>query len=118
MAAAMANKGSFDGKTILSTEAWDALHADPTDGVLVANSIKFTQGGVAQFEEEDISVSNGRHGYNGWMGFGGSVFQWHPQLRIGFGYTPTLLTWIDLLNNKAKLLQGEVVKCATKLGKI
>jgi len=115
VAAAMANKGSFEGKTILTREAWEALHADPTDGVLVNNSIKFTQGGVAQFEEEDRSQTNGRHGYYGWMGFGGSVFQWHPELRIGFGYAPTLLTWIDLVNNKANLLQGEVVKCATNI---
>ena len=105
------------------------------------------QGGVCQFEDE---VSQGRGGYFGWMGFGGyihkfhcinfsgsysfcitdfnfllsvirSVFQWHPELKIGFGcvssklqnienviivrYVPTLLTWIDLTNNKARLLQ-------------
>ena len=69
------------------------------------------QGGVCQFEDE---VSQGRGGYFGWMGFGGyihkfhrinfsgsysfcitdfnfllsvirSVFQWHPELKIGFG---------------------------------
>ena len=66
-----------------------------------------------------------------------SVFQWHPELKIGFGYAssrlsshnqhfyhciytskfilvsklaiiryvPTLLTWIDLANNKGRLLQ-------------
>ena len=108
----MANGGTFQGKTILNPEAWKALHAEPTDGILVANSIKFTQGGVAQFEEEDTSRTNGRSGFYGWMGFGGSVFQWHPELKIGFGYTPTLLTWIDLINNKARLMQGEVIKCA------
>ena len=112
VAAAMANGGTIQGKTILSSAAWEAMHAEPTDGILVANSIKFTQGGVAQFEEEDTSVTNGRQGFYGWMGFGGSVFQWHPELKIGFGYTPTLLTWIDLVNNKARLIQGEVVKCA------
>jgi len=113
VAAALANKGSFQEKTILSEAAWMEMHAEPTDGILVANSIKFTKGGVAEFEEDDISETNGRKGFYGWMGFGGSVFQWHPELKIGFGYTPTLLTWIDLLNNKARLLQGEVIKCAT-----
>ena len=110
----MANGGTFKGKTILSSEAWEAMHAEPTDGIILASNknIKFTQGGVAQFEEEDTSVTNGRQGFYGWMGFGGSVFQWHPELKIGFGYTPTLLTWIDLVNNKARLIQGEVVKCA------
>ena len=42
------------------------------------------------------------------------MFQWHPELKIGFGYAPTLLTWIDLINNKARLIQGEVVKCAQR----
>ena len=60
------------------------------------------QGGVCQFEDD---VSQGRGGFFGWMGFGGSVFQWHPELKIGFGYVPTLLTWIDLTNNKARQLQ-------------
>jgi len=46
-----------------------------------------------------------------------SVFQWHPELKIGFGYVPTLLTWIDLTNNKARLLQEEVRKCAAALNK-
>ena len=65
------------------------------------------------------------------MGFGGSVFQWHPELKIGlvpkqnylkiilmfdfrFAYVPTLLNWVDLVNNKARLLQEEVVKCVTR----
>ena len=36
---------------------------------------RFTQGGVAQMEEEDTSQTPGRDGYYGWMGYGGSVFQ-------------------------------------------
>eukprot|EP00092_Neocalanus_flemingeri_P035097 GFUD01038195.1.p1 GENE.GFUD01038195.1~~GFUD01038195.1.p1 ORF type:complete len:419 (+),score=109.73 GFUD01038195.1:184-1440(+) len=112
VASTMANGGTLQGKTILSPAAWKAMHAEPTDGILVSNNIKFTQGGIAQFEEEDTLVTNGRLGFYGWMGFGGSVFQWHPELKIGFGYTPTLLTWIDLVNNKARLIQGEVVRCA------
>ena len=36
---------------------------------------RFTQGGVAQMEEEDTSQTLGRDGYYGWMGYGGSVFQ-------------------------------------------
>merc|ERR1712037_416166 len=81
--AIMANGGSLQGQ--------------PVEGRLFTASFKFTQGGVCQFEDE---VSQGRGGYFGWMGFGGSVFQWHPELKIGFGYVPTLLTWIDLTNNK------------------
>jgi len=115
LAAAMANGGSFRGQTVLSASGWKALHDFPKDGMLGTKSVKFTQGGVAQFEEEDITETSGRLGYYGWMGYGGSVFQWHPELKIGFGYAPTLLQWFDFTNNKARLLQGEVEKCARKL---
>jgi len=112
VAAVMANGGSFQGQTLLSPEGWKQFHAEPIDGKLMTQSVKFTQGGIAQFEEED---KKGRHGYFGWMGLGGSVFQWHPELKIGMAYVPTLLTWIDLTNNKARLLQEEVARCAAKV---
>ena len=41
-------------------------------------------------------------------------FQWNPELRIGFSYIPTLLTWIDPFNLKGKGLQQEVVNCFFK----
>ena len=51
---------------------------------------QFTQGGVAKFEEEAEQSggesgdnTTGRDGFYGWMGFGGSVFQWNPELKIG-----------------------------------
>ena len=87
---------------------------------------------MAKFEEEGSGDGCcGRNGFYGWMGFGGSVFQWHPELKIGletqncfkfilnlfvfrFAYVPTLLNWVDLVNNKARLLQEEVVKCVTR----
>merc|ERR1711942_421797 len=108
----MANGGSFKGCSILSPAGWKALHDAPKDGMMYTKNMKFTQGGVGMFEEEDTSETNGRLGYFGWMGYGGSVFQWHPELKIGFGYAPTLLQWFDFTNNKARLLQGEVEKCA------
>merc|ERR1711970_1163478 len=117
LAVAMANGGSYRGCTILSPAGWQALHEAPKDGMMYTRNMKFTQGGVAKFEEEDTSETNGRLGYYGWMGYGGSVFQWHPELKIGFGYVPTLLTWIDLTNNKGRLLQEEVRKCAAALNK-
>jgi hypothetical protein len=45
------------------------------------------------------------------MGLGGSVFQWHPQHRIGFAYVPTALNTIDLFNERGKSYQKEVLKC-------
>jgi len=115
MAAAMANGGKVGDCEVLGPAGWQALHAEPTDGFLYMRNSRFTQGGVAQMEEEDTSQTPGRDGYYGWMGYGGSVFQWHPELKIGFGYAPTLLCWIDLVNNKARLLQGEVARCARKI---
>lgn len=112
LAAVMANQGTLGGLTLLSKKAWQALHSEATKeclfGLLDTN---FTQGGVNKFEEE-----GGRDGYFGWFGYGGSVFQWHPDLNIGFGYTPTLLHWQDpFTNHKGRLLQQEVVKCVQKL---
>ena len=53
-----------------------------------------------------------RAGYYGWLGFGGSVMQWHPDLNIGFGYAPSLLEWYDLGNSKGAKMQELVVQCA------
>ena len=86
----------------------------------------FTQGGINYFtphQKENPSYGIGlkseglRDGFVGWMGFGGSVFQWHPDLKIGFAYTPTYLQVLDLNNNRARMLQQEVVKCAKNLNK-
>ena len=60
-------------------------------------------------------LKSGRAGFVGWMGFGGSVMQWHPGLDMGFGYTCSLLTWWDLANTKARKLQKEAVRCAVAL---
>ncbi len=40
----------------------------------------------------------GREGFFGWMGFGGSVFQWRRDLGVSFAYVPTRLAWYDLQN--------------------
>ena len=53
-----------------------------------------------------------RAGYYGWVGFGGSVMQWNPELNIGFGYIPSLLEWYEFDNHKGANLQQLVVECA------
>ena len=63
-------------------------------------------GGVEKFTKE-----TGREGYYGWFGYGGSVFQWNPELRVGFAFVPTSLHWYDMTNTRGKMLQQEVVKC-------
>ena len=40
----MANKGELGGATFLSREAWEEMHLNPTDGVLVQKSIKVIYG--------------------------------------------------------------------------
>ena len=40
--------------------------------------------------------------------------QWDPTLKIGFGYTPTLVQWYDLQNTKGAKLQKIVSDCVAK----
>ncbi len=64
------------------------------------------QGGVNLFTDypDDAAgeriFKSGRAGFVGWLGFGGSVIQWRPDLHIGFAYACTLLTWWDMANTK------------------
>ena len=53
----------------------------------------------------------GREGFIGWMGFGGSVMQWHPELKIGFGYVPFDLNILDRKNVRGAELQRIVKEC-------
>ena len=94
LAAYMANKGQLDGKTILSEDSYNELTSDftskPEFGLDA--SLTFSKGGVCKLgpatDEENQMMQgdltrtlqkrfvNGRTGYIGWVGFGGSVFQW------------------------------------------
>jgi hypothetical protein len=49
------------------------------------------------------------------MGLGGSLFQWHPQHRVGFGFVPTSLHVLDLFNERGKAYQAEVIACIKNL---
>ena len=111
VAAAMANQGSINGVQVLSKQGCEALHKDPVEAPLFGIwPTNFTQGGVNKFDQ-----ASGRDGYYGWFGYGGSVFQWHPELKIGFAYTPTYLHAFDLTNNRGRMLQQEAVKCAKNM---
>ena len=57
-----------------------------------------------------------REGFVGWFGFGGSVFQWHPELGIAFAYVPTQLCWYDFAATRGGELQEVVTKCVRALG--
>ena len=115
LAAVMAGGGSWQGREYVSESAWALMHGEP---VLRSMGMPttFTQGGVALFSETspgapriERALNQGREGFYGWMGLGGSVFQWHPEHRIGFAYVPTSLHLLDLVNERAKVFQQKVL---------
>lgn len=119
VAAMMAARGKFDDGECLSEAAWTALHQNPAPakmgGVMYT---RFTQGGVDQFLPStddspllEKAFNDGREGFYGWMGLGGSIFQWHPEQEIGFAFVPTSLHMLDFLNERGKLYQAEVLRC-------
>ena len=117
VAAALAAGGRLDGVEVLDERGWQGLHSEPVTARM-GFATTFTQGGVAHFNMPagpasyaERSLNAGREGFYGWMGLGGSVFQWHPQLNIGFGYVPTSLAVTDLFNERAKRYQAEVLRC-------
>jgi CubicO group peptidase (beta-lactamase class C family) len=122
IAAMMSAGGKLDGKEYLSEQAWTALHDKPVEenmGGLFTT--RFTQGGVNQFVKPTARSSalerdfnQGREGFYGWMGLGGSIFQWHPELDIGFGFVPTSLHVLDFLNERGKVYQAELLNCIAR----
>ncbi len=122
LAAVVSLGGSYEGKEYLSEAACRALHDKHDTKDMGFGVTTFTQGGVAHFDEvgprsskRDRSFNVGREGFYGWMGLGGSVFQWHPAHEIGFGYVPTSLNVLDLFNERAKTYQAEALKCVAAL---
>ena len=118
LAAAMANGGRINGEIVLDKTGHDALHAAPIERRTVLMNTRFTQSGLAFFKDSDgatgrleAGLNTGRGGFYGWLGLGGSVFQWHPEYRIGFAYVPTALNPIDLFNERGKSYQREMLRC-------
>ncbi len=123
LAAAMAGGGVIQGHRVLGQSAFNALHAEPVERSMTIMKNRFTQGGMAKFTESDASkgpleagISAGRGGFYGWLGLGGSVFQWHPEHRIGFAYVPTALNPIDVFNERGKSYQKEMLCCVAAAG--
>merc|ERR1712032_724499 len=65
----------------------------------------FTNAGWCEFD-----TASGREGWVGWYGWGGSVLQFHPSERIGFGYAMTLMEPI-LWNCRGMKLQSVLLDC-------
>lgn len=117
IAAMMAAKGNWQGQQVMETEGWQAMHDDPEPKDMGFGPTTFTQGGVNLFSTDASSnartrsFNEGREGFYGWMGLGGSIFQWHPEKEIGFGYVPTSLNILDLYNERGKTYQKAVLDC-------
>ena len=122
IAAMMSAGGTWAQREYLSEEAWKAMHADPVEAEMGFGVTNFTQGGVNLFTDVGAKSTGlerafnvGREGFYGWMGFGGSIFQWHPGHEIGFGFVPTSLHVVDILNERGKVYQAEVLRCVENL---
>jgi hypothetical protein len=122
IAAMMSAGGSWQGAEYLSGPAWKAMHHDPVPADMGFMRTAFTQGGVNEFmgtsatsTHLDRAFNAGREGFFGWMGLGGSIFQWHRRSEIGFGYVPTSLNVLDFLNERGKAYQAEVMRCVERL---
>lgn len=119
IAATMSARGTFAGREILSQSAWEAMHANAADQVMGGViTTHFTQGGVNRFADSTPGSSTlergfnaGREGFFGWMGLGGSIFQWNPEFDVGFGFTVTELHVLDIFNERGKAYQAEVMRC-------
>jgi len=121
IAAVMANKGKFKDTTLISGDTWDAIHANPKPGKIALLPSCFTEGGVNMYTDMTMFPEDwgfmGREGFMGWMGFGGSVLQWHPDKKIGFGFCSSLIDVTDMNNNKGTKLQKAVQNCLESLEK-
>ena len=125
VAAMMAEHGKFNGKEYFSESAWESLHANPETRSLGGTvTTHFTQGGLNLFtmrgaknNKRDRALNKGREGFYGWMGLGGSIFQWNPEQNIGFAFVPTSMHMIDLFNERGKVYQEEVLRCVKAISK-
>ena len=120
LAATMANGGTFNGTRLLSESTIRSFHSDPIEGDMVFGVNYLVKGGVGVEKaptdatpEQRLSVE-GLEGCHGWIGYGGSVIQWHPELKISFAFVPTFLYWIDLASERGMNLLREVLRCAEK----
>jgi CubicO group peptidase (beta-lactamase class C family) len=122
IAAMMSAGGKWAEREYLSEDAWKAMHDDPVEADMGFTGTNFTQGGLNLFTEAngkrsglEQAFNGGREGFYGWMGLGGSIFQWHPRHEIGFGFVPTSLHVLDILNERGKTYQAEVLRCVESL---
>ena len=82
------------------------------DGSMPTN---FSQGGVNFYQFDNLPTEewgrNNQNGFVGWCGAGGSILQWHPELKIDFGYNPFTHNHMDFYAGRGGRLQAVVKQC-------
>ena len=74
----------------------------------------FDKEAIKDMTEREKIIYGDRDGFYGWMGLGGSVFQWHPELKISFAYVPNDLMVTDFINMRGRRLQKIVCDISMK----
>lgn len=113
LAAVVVERGSVQGKPRVITEE-GAAHAvaEAKPGRMCFGSLSETFGLPSAFTNAGWNdFKEARHGYTGWMGYGGSVMQWHEEERIAFGFALAGLEVAVQNSWKGEVLQAEVLKC-------
>ena len=118
----MANKGQLgNGKSLISEETCNEFHSDPKimEMKVPSGRFAFTKGGVnlwgndyLKTQQPDVPISGlaeiygnrDRDGYYGWIGWGGTVFQWNPDLKISFAYVPNDIIYHVVYNYRGAKL--------------
>ena len=97
IAGMLANGGRLSGyEPLLSQKALDLALSEPKfafDHFMKCRT-SFTKGGFCDFRTFDAGTSNlvdpsfhrDMDGFVGWGGFGGSLFIWNPERRLGMAY--------------------------------
>eukprot|EP00927_Polykrikos_kofoidii_P077744 TRINITY_DN7465_c0_g1_i4.p1 TRINITY_DN7465_c0_g1~~TRINITY_DN7465_c0_g1_i4.p1 ORF type:complete len:451 (+),score=47.32 TRINITY_DN7465_c0_g1_i4:70-1422(+) len=105
VAAAMVNGGELlTGARLITAKGLADAMGDPDEKTMFGIPFSFTNAGWCEF-------GNLRRGWVGWMGYGGSVMQWHPETVMGFGYAMNLLEPC-FVNARALQLQKAALDCA------
>lgn len=107
VAAAIVEGGALPGgPRLLSEQGCVQGHGDPDTKRMLGMDFTFTNAGWCTFKKM-------RSGFVGWMGLGGSVLQWHPEARVGFGYAMNLLEPLLSTGQRGLELQRVALQCAS-----
>lgn len=106
VAAAIVEGGALPGgPRLLSEDGCAQGHDNPDTKRMLGMDFTFTNAGWCTFNRM-------RSGFVGWMGLGGSVLQWHPEARVGFGFAMNQLEPLLATGSRGLELQRTALHCA------